>query len=112
MLASTRIITSNNANKLKGGNMNNINEIIQAVQNITNEEELQALNSFIVDKLRLIHSQKQFAAAVQFKIGDQVRFDSRRGPVEGTVIKINKKTIHVKDGMTTWKVSPSLLQSV
>jgi len=49
--------------------------------------------------------------ALNFKIGDSVKFTSnKRGGIQiGIVKKINRKTIAVVVGNVTWRVTPSLL---
>ena len=49
-------------------------------------------------------------AKAKFSVGDKVSFNTKRGgTVTGEITKINTKTIVVKEGFTSWKVSPSLL---
>lgn len=54
----------------------------------------------------------QHRAAISFRVGDKVKFQSRTGnTISGTVTKVNQKTVSVV--ATTghnWKVSGSLLQ--
>ena len=54
----------------------------------------------------------QRRAAVSFRVGDKVKFQSRTGSlVTGTVQKINQKTIKVQSSTgNMWNVSASLLQ--
>lgn len=49
--------------------------------------------------------------ALSFKVGDSVKFTSRKrgGVLIGIVKKINRKTIAITVGNVTWRVSPSLL---
>ena len=55
--------------------------------------------------------QIQANKAREFMRGDKVKFTSKTGVVvNGTVVKINQKTITVKSDTTQWKVSPSLLK--
>lgn len=54
--------------------------------------------------------QLQAEIATSFSVGQKVTFvSSKRGPVNGIISKINRKTIQVKAGTVNWKVSPSLL---
>ena len=54
----------------------------------------------------------QQSAASKFVIGDTVKFDSKRGMVNGIIQKVNRKTVKVKDAKNNvlWSVSPSLLK--
>ena len=45
----------------------------------------------------------------QFIVGDDVWFDHKRGKVEGTIIKMNPKSVQVKTDIGVWNVSPSYL---
>ena len=49
--------------------------------------------------------------ALNFKIGDSVKFNSRKrgGILTGIVKKVNRKTVAVLVGSVTWRVTPSLL---
>ena len=46
-----------------------------------------------------------------FKVGDLVWFDSKRGRVEGKVVKLLKKNVSVKstNGLGNWRVYPGNL---
>lgn len=47
---------------------------------------------------------------LEFKIGDEVFFQSYRGVTEGIIVKYNKKTVSiVTSGGQKWTVAPSLL---
>ena len=48
----------------------------------------------------------------QFNVGDNVRFIGQGDEIRGTITKINRKYIVVKEneGWTQWNVSPSLLK--
>lgn len=53
----------------------------------------------------------QRRAAVSYRIGDTVKFQSKTGKtISGTVTKINQKTVSVRTVDSNWKVSASLLQ--
>ncbi len=55
-------------------------------------------------------SELESRSALEFKIGDSVKFGTKcRGTQEGIVKKINRKTVAVLVGGITWRVSPSLL---
>jgi len=75
-------------------------------------DELANYHSLVTQVYKEKIRHKQATIALKFHVGDTVAFDSRRsGRVYGTVKKVNRKTIIVKEnsGYMTWKVSPSLL---
>lgn len=79
----------------------------KAILAIDNMEDLREAESAL--KVRWRELQRR--AAISYRVGDKVSFISRSGEtVTGTVLKINQKTISLKSGYTTWKVSPSLLR--
>jgi len=80
----------------------------RAILAINSMEELKEAISAINVRQREL----QRHAANSFSIGNWVQFKSRTGKtVKGQIVKINSKTIKVKetDSFTTWTVSPSLL---
>lgn len=75
------------------------------------EDELVDLNHRIVARLRLLHQMRAHAEMLEFKIGDQVRFQPPgQKQVEGILTRYNKKTVTViaSDGQQ-WNVAPQLL---
>lgn len=76
------------------------------------------------DVLRVRHGQLGQLAATQYRVGDQVEFNSKKGLKAGKVTKINPKTIEVmvmerrlfggnsSDFPVYWKVAPQLLRKV
>lgn len=88
-------------------------------------QELQTINSLmmkmdgddynkVVSMFKYAQSMRQHNAAVAFRVGDKVQWNSKYGRLEqGTITKINHKTIKV---ITTsnqqWSCSPSLLSKI
>jgi nitrate reductase alpha subunit len=56
----------------------------------------------------------QHNAAIAFRIGDKVKWNSKYGRIEqGTITKVNSKTIKVTTTSNQmWNVSPSLLSKI
>ena len=80
----------------------------KAILAINSMEDLKEAISAINCKQREL----QRYAANSFSVGNWVQFKSKSGKtVKGQIVKINTKTIKVKetDSFTTWTVSPSLL---
>ena len=64
-----------------------------------------------VIKLKRTHLAKQVARSVN--VGDIVSFEGRQGPLQGTVLKVNPKTLVVDvGGGSRWKVTASLVTPV
>ncbi len=86
---------------------------IEAIKRL-NEEDLLFLNGLIVERLRLISQARATMLMTNFTRGDRVGFLTPDGRMlEGTVMRLNKKTISVatNDGHQ-WNVSPRLLRLV
>lgn len=89
-------------------------------------QELQIINTLlmkmdsndhrtVVGMLNRFASQRQQNAAIAFRIGDKVKWDSKKNGCiqEGTITKINHKTIKVLTASNQqWAVSPTLLSKV
>ncbi len=76
-------------------------------------EELNALNRRVVDRLRYLHSLKTRAQLDRFEVGDRVSFQSDGRTVEGTVVRVNRKTLSVHtDHHSHWNIHPKFLTKV
>ena len=88
--------------------------------NKMNDTELRAASTTIRNAWKVLENEKQFQAAVQFRLNDSVYFTDKCGrKIVGMIEKINPKNIkvRVKKGSVTgqdvvWTVSPSLLSMV
>ncbi len=87
--------------------MSNRNETIKAIFAVDSIEDLRDIQKALNQRWTELESRQ----SLNFKIGDSVKFTSRkRGGVQiGIVKKINRKTIAILVGNVTWRVSPSLL---
>jgi hypothetical protein len=75
------------------------------------------LNLLTVEQLNLVSQaarQRAFVkASNELRVGDTVSFNAnKRGTKTGTLIRKNPKTYQVLVGMTTWRVTPTLLKKV
>ena len=80
----------------------------KAILAIDNMDDLRDAMSAINVRQREL----QRYAALRFSIGNWVQFRTKTGKmVKGQIIKINQKTVKVKetDSFTTWTVSPTML---
>ena len=87
--------------------MTNINEIVSFIAKCSNEERKQ-----IVDALNIQRRVANEQATKKLYLGARVSFTSSkgRGIIEGTVTKINKKTVKLDcEEHGRWTVSPNLL---
>lgn len=88
-----------------------VNAIVAAIRNVDQEGLSQIIEA--------VKDQQSYLAktnAREFRAGDVVGFDRgprRGGWIEGTVLKVNRKTISVRanDGRM-WRVSPNILEKV
>jgi hypothetical protein len=92
-----------------------INEVLRKE---LNKIETSAELHEVYEHLKSIQNKIVIRNSLQFNIGDKVEFDSKRGyKVEGTVTKVNQKTIKLtstKGGTvgTRWNVSANLLRKI
>ncbi len=79
-----------------------------------NEEDLLFLNRLIVERLKLIAQARATNQMAKFTKGDRVGFPGPEGRMlEGTVIRLNKKTVSIRtDDGYRWNVPPSMLRLV
>lgn len=85
-------------------------EIINEIQKLETFDDCQSAWDLIQQRLNRI----QAIEAASFQVGQKVWFIARkRGGVriEGTIIKINKKSISVQTPTGKWNVAPSLLNA-
>ena len=77
------------------------------------EDQLQALYQVVVQRLQLAQKAHALAAMSQFHVLDRVLFVHNGKQYEGTVTRLNQKTISIMvDDGTRWNVAPSLLTKV
>ena len=76
-----------------------------------NEDELLALNSRVVARLKLIQQHNTLNSMIKFEVGQRVSFDPDGRMRTGVLIKFNPKTVVVlTDDGQRWKVSPQLIR--
>ena len=95
--------------------MTNLQPLIDTVLEMDNYDQLKEVNQAVVERMRMLNSQQQSAAAMAFRVGQRVEFTNRNGitslgVVRGTVVKVNRKTIKVDSVTGRWNVSPTLLR--
>ena len=68
----------------------------------------------VINAVRSRRDMLSIKAKARFRIGDRVKFFSRRNQEEvmGTVNKINRKKIQVTVGAVTWTVPPTMLERI
>ena len=77
------------------------------------EQELRRLNHEIVSRLHMITTVHRSAALAAFRIGDRVAFETDRGTMTGTVVRINQKTASIDaDDGRGWRVCPGSLSKI
>ena len=86
---------------------------IRKLVNRLSEGELHALYRTVGDRLRLLHRTKAMFAMTDFQVLDKVFFDYHGERKEGTVTRLNQKTITVTlDNGEHWNVSPDFLKKI
>lgn len=76
-------------------------------------EQLIELNRLICERIAELRAQQDFDVLMQLRLGQQVHFESQRGPVFGRVIKINRKTVIIEcEDNRQWKVSVGLVTPI
>jgi len=84
-----------------------MNNLIKSIGSIETNEEISRVISAVKNQQRYL----SMKTSSMLKIGDRVKFNSKRGEITGTVRKINTKTIHVVSlSGTNWRVSSTLIQ--
>lgn len=85
--------------------------------NLASVETFLTTTNFSTSELKVLEEamkiavrRTQMIAGKKFRVGDKVKFSSWCGVINGTVVKINTKTIRVAaENGVRWSVSPTLL---
>ncbi len=90
-------------------------DVILALNQISDVEELRAVNRACIDRLREVQrlAVRELSASGTLSKGTRVSFESRklRHRISGTVVKINQKTVQVQsDAGALWNVGASQIQ--
>jgi hypothetical protein len=91
---------------------NDIDHNTKSFIDLMDLDELVRLHEYIVKRIRLISDTKTMKKVQGFDLLEKVFFiDDRGNRINGTVIRLNKKTITIKaeNGME-WRVSPEFLK--
>lgn len=100
---------------MKPGDIKIIDRVsaVEAIKHL-NEDDLRFLNRMIVERLKLISQARATTLMVSFTKGDRVGFQASDGrKIEGTVLRLNKKTVSiVTDDGHQWNASPGLLHLI
>ena len=89
--------------------MIDINDVVDAIMQMDTDDIEHVINA-----VRSRRDMLSIKAKARFRIGDRVKFFSRRNQedVVGTVHKINRKKIVVSVGAISWTVPPTMLERV
>jgi len=81
--------------------------------NQMSEDQLRILYRKTGERLKLITSAKQLQSLSKFSIADKVYFQHHDKRINGTIIRINRRTATIMDeNNNRWNVSPVLLSKV
>jgi len=87
-------------------------QLLRMVETL-DDDQLHALYHMVAQRLQLAQKAHALAAMSQFHVLDRVSFVHHGKQYEGTVTRLNQKTISiVLDDGTRWNVAPSLLTKV
>ena len=85
---------------------------IEAINQMS-EEDLRLLNRLIVERCKLLAQARTTAQMTRFNVGDRVSFIAHGEDKEGTVMRLNRKTVSIAvDDGHQWNVAPGLLKLV
>ena len=90
------------------------NNVTQAVEAIRKLESSSQINQ-VIEAIKLQQTYVARSAARSVQVGTLVTFEGRRGrTVTGEVLKVNQKTIVVRDQatMAKWKVTASMVSPI
>jgi hypothetical protein len=89
--------------------MIDINDVVDAIMQMDTDDIEHVINA-----VRSRRDMLSIKAKARFRIGDRVKFFSRRNQedVVGTVHKINRKKIVVSVGASSWTVPPTMLEGI
>jgi hypothetical protein len=90
---------------------NNVTKAVEAIRKLESSDQINQ----IIDAIKLQQTFVARNAARSVQVGTVVTFEGRRGQtVTGEVLKVNQKTIVVRDSatMAKWKVTASMVSPV
>ena len=89
-----------------------IRQDVKSFINIMDLDELTKLHNYIIKRIKFISETKVMEHVQDFELLDKVYFfDDNGNKVNGTVIKLNKKTVTITtDSGMEWRVSPHFLK--
>ena len=87
--------------------MSNFNQAVTAVHSMTASEI-----DLMVEAIKLRRTALARGSVRKLSVGDLVRFTGKRGEtVQGSVVKLNRKTAIDNSGSQQWRVTASLLRT-
>jgi hypothetical protein len=90
---------------------NNVTKAVEAIRKLESSDQINQ----IIEAIKLQQTYVARNAARSVQVGTVVTFEGRRGQtVTGEVLKVNQKTIVVRDSatMAKWKVTASIVSPV
>ena len=90
---------------------NNVTKAVEAIRKLESSDQINQ----IIEAIKLQQTYVARNAARSVQVGTVVTFEGRRGQtVTGEVLKVNQKTIVVRDSatMAIWKVTASIVSPV
>lgn len=91
---------------------NDMEHDVKSFIDLMDLDELMKLNEYIVKRIRFLQEIDTIEKLQHFELLERVYFiDNEGNKIEGTIIRINNKTVTIKtDSGTEWRVNPQLLK--
>jgi hypothetical protein len=90
-------------------------KIIGDINQINDVEELRTINSVLVTRVKALNTVKDTTKSIEFEVGEQVTWHSRkgaRGITQGTLVKKNRTRCIVEVEGILWTVPFNMLEKV
>jgi len=91
---------------------NDIRQDVESFINLMDLDELIKLPNYIAKRIKFLSDTKVMEKIPGFELLEKVYFfDDKGNRIDGTVIRLNKKSVAIKTGSRMeWRVSPHFLQ--
>lgn len=91
---------------------NDMENDVKSFIDLMDHDELMKLYEYIVKRIRFLQEIDIIEKLQHFELLERVYFiDNEGNKIEGTIIRLNNKTVTIKtDSGTEWRVNPQLLK--
>jgi len=85
---------------------------LSAISKISSADELLNLNRTVCDRLKTIRAREAFVIKSSLNEGDEVAWVGRRGPQNGSVVKVMRKFAKIQTANGIWRVPMNMLKKL